>query len=87
MFFVFWLKAFIKADFQSVEFSERAEIVLFAGENVTLKFNRMLRLSNFSLSKSLPARKIPLTGNWALEPCIRIFFHSALADTVINVYH
>ena len=30
----------MKADFQSVEFSERAEILLFAGENVALKFNR-----------------------------------------------
>ena len=26
--------------FQSVEFSERAEILLFAGENVALKLNR-----------------------------------------------
>ena len=30
----------IKANFQSVEFSERAEILLFAGENVILKMNR-----------------------------------------------
>ena len=30
----------VKADFQSVEFSERAEILLFAGENVALKLNR-----------------------------------------------
>ena len=30
----------IKAEFQSVEFSERAEILLFVRENVTLKFNR-----------------------------------------------
>ena len=29
-----------KADFQSVEFSERAEILLFAGGNVSLKLNR-----------------------------------------------
>ena len=29
-----------KADFQSVEFSERAEILLFAGKNVALKMNR-----------------------------------------------
>ena len=29
-----------KADFQSVEFSERAEILLFARENVALKLNR-----------------------------------------------
>ena len=29
----------IKADFQSVEFSERAEILLFAIENVALKLN------------------------------------------------
>ena len=29
-----------KADFQSVAFSERAEIVLFVGEKVALKFNR-----------------------------------------------
>ena len=32
--------AFLKADFQSVEFSERAEFLLFVGENVALKFNR-----------------------------------------------
>ena len=51
----------IKADFQSVEFSERAEILLFAGENVALKLNRYSRLSNFLLSKILSARKIPLT--------------------------
>ena len=30
----------LKADFQSVELSERAEIPLFAGENVALKLNR-----------------------------------------------
>ena len=30
----------IKADFQSAEFSERAEILLFTRENVTLKLNR-----------------------------------------------
>ena len=29
----------LKADFQSVEFSERAEILLFARENVALKLN------------------------------------------------
>ena len=29
----------VKADFQSVEFSERAEILLFERENVTLKLN------------------------------------------------
>ena len=29
----------VKADFQSVEFSERAEILLFAGENAVLKLN------------------------------------------------
>ena len=29
----------IKADFQSVEFSERAEILLFERENVALKLN------------------------------------------------
>ena len=57
----------IKANFQSVEFSERAEILLFTRENVALKLNRLLRLSNFLLSKIPPARKIPLTGNWALE--------------------
>ena len=30
----------LKADFQSVEFSERAEIPLFVGENVAVKLNR-----------------------------------------------
>ena len=30
----------VKADFQSVEFSERAEIPLFTRENVALKLNR-----------------------------------------------
>ena len=30
----------LKADFQLVEVSARAEIQLFAGENVTLKLNR-----------------------------------------------
>ena len=34
--FFLWLKA----DFQSVEFSERAEILLFAEENIALKLNR-----------------------------------------------
>ena len=29
----------VKADFQSAEFSERADILLFAGENVALKLN------------------------------------------------
>ena len=33
-------KSALKADFQSVQFSERAEILLFAGENVALKLNR-----------------------------------------------
>ena len=52
-----------KADFQSVKFSERAEILLFTRENFALKLNRLLRLSNISLSKIPPARDIPLTGN------------------------
>ena len=30
----------VKADFQSVEISERAEILLFVRENVALKLNR-----------------------------------------------
>ena len=30
----------LKADFQSMQFSERAETLLFAGENVTLKLIR-----------------------------------------------
>ena len=30
----------LKADFQLVEYSERAEIPLFTGENVALKLNR-----------------------------------------------
>ena len=30
----------LKANFQSAELSERAEILLFAGENVALKLNR-----------------------------------------------
>ena len=34
------LYQFFKADFQSVEFSERAEILLFAGKKVALKLNR-----------------------------------------------
>ena len=57
----------LKANFQSVEFSERPEILLFTRENVALKLNRLLRLSNISLSKIPPARDIPLTGNWPLE--------------------
>ena len=59
----------IKANFQSVEFSERAEILLFTRENVALKMNRLLRLSNISLSKIPPARDIPLTGNLPLDCC------------------
>ena len=42
-FFITYLKLRIgrvKADFQSVEFSERAEFLLFARENVALKLNR-----------------------------------------------
>ena len=35
--------------------------------NVALKFNRLLRLRNFLLSKIPSARKIPLTGNWPLS--------------------
>ena len=58
---------YVKANFQSVEFSERAEILLFTTENVALKLNRLLRLSNISLSKIPPARDIPLTGNWPLH--------------------
>ena len=34
------LKSGFKADFQSVEFSGRAEILLFAGEYFALKLNR-----------------------------------------------
>ena len=49
-----------------MEFSERAEILLFARENIALKLNRLLRLSNVLLSKIPPARKISLTGNWPL---------------------
>ena len=33
-------KCHVKADFQSVEFSERAEVLLFAIENIALKSNR-----------------------------------------------
>ena len=58
------LKTLVKANFQLVGFSERAEILLFRRENVALKLNRLLRLSNILLCKILPARKIPLTGNW-----------------------
>ena len=68
----------LKVDFQSVEFSERVEILLFAGENVALKLNRQLRLSNFLLSKIPPARKIPLTGNWALTEMLLFYTCSNL---------
>ena len=44
-----------KADFQSVEFSEQTEILLFERET--------LRLSNLLLAEIPPAWKIPLTGN------------------------
>ena len=47
----------VKANFQSVEFSERAVILLFVGENVALKLNRYLRPSNFLLSKFYPPGK------------------------------
>ena len=57
---------FFEANFQLVEFSERADILLFAGENVILKLNRKSRLSNFLLSKIPLARKIPRTGNYPL---------------------
>ena len=30
----------VKANFESVEFSEQAEVLLLAGENVALKLNR-----------------------------------------------
>ena len=33
-------ESFLAADFHSVEFSEKAEILLFAGENVALKLNK-----------------------------------------------
>ena len=56
----------LKANVQSVEFSERAEILLFTRENVALKLNRLLRLSNISFSKIPPAWDVPLTGNWPL---------------------
>ena len=61
---MFDVKLTVKADFQSVEFSERVEILLFTREDVALKLNRLLRLSIILLSKIPPARKIPLTGNW-----------------------
>ena len=54
----------IKANFQSVEFSERAVILLFTREKVALKLNRLLRLSNILLSKIPPDRKFQLTGDW-----------------------
>ena len=54
----------VKANFQSVEFSEQAENLSFTRENVALKLNRLLLLRNISLSKIPPARDIPLTGNW-----------------------
>lgn len=57
----------VKADFQSLEFSERAEFLLYARENVVLKLNRKLRLSDLLLSKIPPARKTPLTGNQPLR--------------------
>ena len=57
-------QCFVKANLQLVEFSEREEILLFTRENFALKLNRLLRLSNISLSKIPPARDIPLTGNW-----------------------
>ena len=63
---VFCLYLTFKANFQSVEFSERAEILLFTRENVALKLNRLLRLSNILLSKITPARKFQLTGDWPL---------------------
>ena len=57
----------LEANFQSVKFSERVEIILFTRENVALKLNRLLRLSNILLSKIPPAQKILLTGNWPLK--------------------
>ena len=65
----------LKANFQSVEFSERAEILLFTRENIALKLNRLLQLSNISLSKIPPARDIPLTGNWPLVSAACFLFH------------
>ena len=50
-----------------MKFSERAEILLFTREDVALKLNRLLLLSNISLSKIPLARDIPLTGNWPLR--------------------
>ena len=63
----------LKADIQSVEFSEWAEILLFTREKVALKLNRYSRLSNFLLPKIPPAGKIPLTGNWPLQERSLIF--------------
>ena len=47
----------IKADFQLLEFSERAEILLFARENVALKLNGYIRPSNFLFVGSQPKIK------------------------------
>ena len=38
-----------QADFQSVEFSERAEILLFAGENVALKNELIVMAEQLSI--------------------------------------
>ena len=47
----------IKTDFQSVKFSEWAEFLFFARENVALKLNSYLRLRNLLLFKFCPLRK------------------------------
>ena len=67
----------VKADFQSIEFSERAEMLLFAWTNFALKLNRQLRLSNFLLPKIPLARKIPADWNLALRFEIVPLNHSA----------
>ena len=77
----------LKADFQSVELSEPVETLLLAVENVALKLNRYLRLSNLVVSEFPSAWKIPLAGSWHLhnsksqfrQPILRFDYYYLIA--------
>ena len=53
----------VKADFHSVESSERTGNLLFTTETVALNLNKILRVTDLLLCLFLSARKILLSGN------------------------
>ena len=56
-----------KANFLSVESSERTGNLLFTRESVALNLNKMLRVTDLSLCKFPSGLKILLSGNQPLQ--------------------